>query len=156
MDFNSLGDDTRIQIANYLSKYFLFCKYLNLHIKIAKKNQPWSNRGKIKLKNLISGNIYFDDYLSNFNSLFMDWINEMSRNKISFQPFKLDVTDSNIFEFVNSYREKRSFSGLRNMRFFDDRLNKMEREVGDLPLEDKFFEVFYKSVDEICNSRIKV
>ncbi len=158
LQFNDLGDKTQAQIKKPLTQYMYFVLYLHQQFKNAINKQPWSNKGKITIDNNFTSQSFFSDALKSFNKHFLDWITELNRNKRGFAPFNLAIDRNNIYELINGINAQRTINPfvMKNYELFDDKLNKAEKQIGDLPVEQKFFSMFYTAIEQLIKEKFNM
>lgn len=150
IDFSVLGPATNTMIQKPLTQYMLFKLYLDLQILDSINKQPWSNRGKVKIKKeFINPNSGFYQTLDSFNNRFSEWLKELAENQPSFLPFDLAVSKKSLLKIISTADQPKAKSWKTNFALFDECLNTAEREIGNLPLEQKFVELFNRATSHL-------
>jgi len=146
INFSILGPESKAMIQKPLTQFMLFKLYLDLQIKDSINRQPWSNRGKVKIKkDFIKADSGFYQILDSYINRFNEWLLELSENQPSFKPFELGTNSKNLFHSIPDMEQKATKSWKTNFALFDECLNVAERQLGDLPIEQKFIELFNKA-----------
>ena len=158
--FSKLGTATKDRIMMPLTQMRLLNLYLDLRLEESVDDQPWSAKGKVTLtNNSFFQDSYFREDVLGFLKHFEAWIKELARNEVSFKPFDLSVTDKNLFELINGvYKKKSLFDKYKSnpFGFFDDRLNRAERQFSDESKEKKFMKIFYTATKAIFDDRFNL
>lgn len=105
LNFKSLGDETRNTIQIPMSKFFLMTK-LNEFIKSKPgdfERSPWY----IALNEVYSNDGIYNLQVKEFERSFMDWLDEMDNNDISFEPFFKNVNYDQLLSFIDGYNVKK-------------------------------------------------
>lgn len=156
LQFKHLGNTTQNLIFQPLSQYAYFCLYLKNRFKHS-LDQPWNTRGNVKIDREFRNNSqFYNDSIKKFNNAFMEWIDEMKNNNRALDLFNLDVSESTLDTFVIGVEQKRSFWRIGkswNYGFYDEKLNKAERSVGDSSVEQKFMDIFYLATKAIMEEK---
>ena len=96
IDFSKLGTLSKERILKPLTQYKLMYMYLRDRFSETIDKYPWSNNGKIKIDKNFASKPFYNEFLTNFNKAFVDWLAELKRNTVSFAPFKLDASEKNV------------------------------------------------------------
>lgn len=151
--FENLAEMTKQLIVKPLSQFMLFSLYFKNKLKEAVELN-WAK--ELKLKSLL-GSAYYS-HLDQFFSYYNEWLREMSQNQRSFSPFKLNVSDNNLFDFINGYKAESSIfdKGGKGYGRFDFILSKMDKKIDNKIADNaRFNELFYLSTEELINSKYK-
>jgi len=154
--YGNLTQRSRAILCCPLTQFVLFAKYVTEHMEEA-KSQPWAKDNKIDDAFLRSS---FVNNVRKFVKAYIEWLNEMADNDRGFQPYKLAVTDSNLYSIVDGVKpcSIRSLWAFNKSGYdlFDAALNK---EHDSLPRnqdsEHKFMELFYLVTKELVEKKYK-
>lgn len=168
ISFDDLAAETQKLLVNPLSRFMLFAKYMGYTIV---KNSE-DGKDKFVAKRVPEFDIFnkehkyqpyshgrFDDAFRNniadlesVQSIFFDWLQEMTQQSRKFSPFNLTTADA--FNFINgniSLFPKKGFY-YKNWAKVDNELNRQITQTSSsLKLEGKFIEVFYRTTEVIIN-----
>lgn len=150
-----LCDTTYDTIAKPLTRFTLFCKFINEQLNDSiQKKQAWTVR--LNEKKWFADR-YMKSHINKFVTEYMAWLAEMEKNKRGFTPFELGVNKSAVFNLVKGCDTKRVYSVDSNYALFDSYLNKKEKKFKEgLSLEQRFMELFYVVTDELINDKIRL
>jgi hypothetical protein len=153
--FPHLGTVTQDRVLKPLTQFKLSYMYLRDMLADTIGKHPWSNNGKIKIDKTFTSSPFYQDYLSNFNKAFYDWLQELQRNKVSFSPYKLDAGGKNLFYLLNGREPVKSIMPFakNNYELFIDHLNDAEKEIGDLPVAQKFNAIFFRATEKLLQKK---
>ncbi len=109
-----------------------------------------------------NANRYFDGFYSGtfFGDLFtvcqkyLEWLDEMKKNKRSLDLFNLDCGNKP-FELVTGGKPKKCFSLKTNYDLFTDRLNTAVNKCNSKNTEDKFLEMFSLATKRLISNKLK-
>ncbi len=153
--FPHLGAISQERIMKPLTQYKLMIMYLRDKLAETIGKHPWSNNGKIKIDKAFTTSPFYQDYLANFNNAFMEWLQELQRNKVSFSPYKADAGGNNLFYLLNGREPVKSMIPFakNNYELFIDQLNDAEKKVGDPPVEQKFNAIFSEATEKLLQKK---
>lgn len=153
--FSDLCDATYDIIVRPLTRFTLFCKFINEQLSNSiQQKLPWTIR--FNEKKWLADR-YVKSYLNKFIMDYMAWLAEMGKNKRGFTPFELGVDRNAVFNLVKGCETKKVFSVDSNYALFDSYLNKREKKFKEgLSLEQRFMELFYVVTDELINDKIRL
>ncbi|MEO0330674.1 MAG: hypothetical protein AAF223_03165 [Bacteroidota bacterium] len=156
VSFTQLGDETQAQIKTPLTQYWYFYLYLRDKLSQTLGKQPWTNRKKPPINKAFTYGSFYQNHLSPFNEQFGTWLKELRQNKRAFAPFSLsEKTSSGLFDTVRGIEPQRHWSPFArdNYVLYDEELNRAERGVGSLPVEQKFMRIFYEATNALVNRK---
>lgn len=90
--------------------------------------------------------------LQNFTVLFIDWLDEMKRNKRSLDLFNLNTKDKP-FEVVTGVKPKKIISLKSDYDLVTDRLNSAVKKCHSKEDNDKFLEMFFLAMTKLFNEK---
>lgn len=149
--FENLGVMTKQIVTKPLSQFMLFSLYTKNKLKDA-TDLNWAK--ELKIKSLL-GSAYYN-HLDQFFTQYNDWLREMSQNQRGFSPFKFNVSDANLFEFINGYKAESSIfdKGGKGYGRFDYILSKTDKDVDNkVSGNARFNELFYLATEQLINSK---
>lgn len=159
--FSDFGVATRKVIQKPLSIMAILNSYLNNRDIEHRLSQKWTKDKKSKLGTDFFESEFFTNYTS-FKKDFEDWIEELSRNLISFQPFNSDEDLRKEDGLNKVIGIKPSYPGINPFRkkgydLIDEKLGENLRLVqGNLSSQDTFMELFYITLSDICKENLKI
>lgn len=153
--FDQLSAGTRDKITKPLSKFTLFNLYLRDRLEKDSGKYSYSKNGGIKLDSAFISQPFVREYLRKFGEAYFEWLKELQRNRVSFTPFNLEVSDKNLFHLIKGRNANKGILvfGMDNYELFIDCLSKSETKVGDLPGEQKFMAVFSQATDLVLQKK---
>ena len=110
------------------------------------------NANNGNFENLYSSNFFSD--LSSFFKRYLDWLDEMKRNKRSLDLFNLNCNDKP-FELVTGITPRKIFSKFSDYNLVTDRLNTAIRNCKSKGAENKFLEMFYLGTEKLISEKLK-
>ena len=129
---------------------------LKLSHSISRK-QTWTMEGKNTFDENFISSPFYKTYISNFNSYYISWLTELSKNKRSFTPFQLNVNEKNLFSLIKGLHEKKGFLKRKNFDAFDTELNSYARQIkNDLKREDKFIHLFENAIQKMLYVKYEI
>jgi len=156
VSFTQLGDKTQAQIKAPLTQYWYFYLYLRDKLSQTLGKQPWTNRKKPSITKAFTHGAFYQNHLSSFNEQFGTWLKELRQNKRAFAPFALsEESSSGLFDTVRGIEPQRHWSPLArdNYVLYDEELNRAERNVGSVPVEQKFMRIFYDATRSMVDHK---
>lgn len=152
IEFQHLGPQTTQRIQANLSKYLFFTLYLKNHIQDA-LDMPWAT-GKVKIDRVFLSGAFYNQYIRSFNTAFLEWLTEMKRNKRSFAPFNLKVSNRNIFEVIEGVKPRRGlFERGASYKRIDYLLSKIEPKIRSEQQADKFMTLFDRAMGQLVSEK---
>lgn len=156
--FADFGMDTNNIIRKPLSMMAIMNSYLNNRDASHRSSQKWAKDKKSILGEAFWSSNNFSSY-NKFKLSFEEWINEMADNSISFEPFRLDKSSDDALDIVvgisPDYRY--GFMSKKGCDYIDKKLSDV---IGQVPANLKplqaFLELFYISLKEICENKLKL
>ena len=158
LNFDSLGKKSREQLLSPLSSYILFIKYIELKLVYSiNRKQTWTIEGDKKIDLNFLSSPFLKNYITTFNSYFLEWLRELSYNKRSFNPFNLKITEKNLFSIIGGLQEKKGFRQRKNFDAFDTELNSYVRHISnDLSREEKFLHLFEEAIKNLLKIKYEI
>ncbi len=156
VSFTQLGDETQAQIKAPLTQYWYFYLYLRDKLNQTLGKQPWTNRKKPPINKAFTHGAFYQNHLSSFNEQFGTWLKELRQNKRAFAPFALsEESSSGLFDTVRGIEPQRHWNPFArdNYVLYDEELNRAERNVGSVPVEQKFMRVFYDATRSLVDRK---
>lgn len=93
--------------------------------------------------------------LQNFAGLFIEWLEEMKRNKRSLDLFNLNTKDKP-FEIVTGVKPKKIINLKSDYDLVTDRLNSAVKKCHSKEDNDKFLEMFFLAMKKLFNEKINM
>ena len=151
----NLEDRTSSQIKKPLTKFVLFCKYMNEQMAVSDSAQ-WRKERKFD-NNFLSSTFYQSELMAFCNS-FMEWLTEMSVNNRGFEPFDLAEKRSDVYALVKGVKPTRIWNEpASNYDLFDKYLNQMEKKLAkDASKNALFVELFHGGTDKLVAKKLKM
>jgi hypothetical protein len=158
LTFDDLGKRSRDSLLSPLSSYLFFVKYLELKMTHSVfRKQTWTQEGTYKFDENFLSSPFYKTYISGFNSNFIQWLVELSRNKRAFTPFHLSVTDKNLFKLIHGLHEKKGFLHKKKFDAFDTELNSYVRKIpNDMNKESKFMILFENAIQNLLYVKYEI
>jgi len=156
VSFTQLGDETQAQMKAPLTQYWYFYLYLRDKLSQTLGKQPWTNRKKPHINKAFTHGAFYQNHLSSFNEQFGTWLKELRQNKRAFAPFALaEDHSSGLFNTVRGIEPQRHWSPFArdNYVLYDEELNRAERHVGSVTVEQKFMRIFYDATRSLVNRK---
>ena len=151
IDFSVLGSASKEMIEIPLSKYYFFNRYLKQQLNKSIEHQRWSMQSNPKItKDFTSATSGFYQTLNNFNLRFDEWLKELKSNKPQFMPF---VDNADMMDSISNKPSKSSLFSSKKAELLDGYLNKTERTLPILTLEQKFIELFNTATTKLLTER---
>ncbi|MCP9769420.1 hypothetical protein EGI22_16070 [Lacihabitans sp. LS3-19] len=154
LNFDNLTERTKFIIGTALAKYTTFCLYLehSLDGKIG-GTLPWIKDTPALDRSFIQGS-FFHSYLKAFNQSYIDWLNEMGKNKRAFKPFNLGT---DLTHLIVGQEPKKGFFGLGATKAtFDDVDEALNKYTNGKPFpsqEVRLLKAFSKGLDKFMSSK---
>lgn len=144
--FKDLGPESRNLIQKPLTMFMLMNKYMKNALSNEFKHQPWAVDCGLD-ENFFTSQYYQD--LVRFQDAYMQWIEELDRNKRSFKPFEQEKVND-LFNIVTGQKASRLFCISKNYALLDSYLNKnWSKWDKSASKEQKFMELFYRATDKL-------
>jgi hypothetical protein len=157
LNFKHLSARTFAMTFNPVVQYSYFCLYLRQQFQKSLNDQPWSTRGNVKIDREFANNSsFYNDNIRRFNDYYWEWLGEMATNTRGLKLFNFDVSETTLDSFVEGIEQKRSlfnFGKSWQYGYFDEKLNKAERTIGDTTVENKFMDIFYLATKAILEEK---
>lgn len=152
--FLSFEDQTYKQLFAPLTQFGYFALYLRQRFDTAVGAAAWSKNGSVKIDTHFVGQPFFQT-LRHFMGQYWAWIDEMARNQRGFAPFNMNTTDSSLSTFVRGLDQKKGFLGFGTLDYnsFTSYLDTAEKELSQLPAEQKIVAIFYKATTTILKEK---
>jgi hypothetical protein len=114
----------------------------------------WSKNGAVKIDSYFVGQPFFQT-LHGFVGHYWAWIDEMARNQRGFAPFNMNTTDVSLTTFVRGMDQKKGFLGLGGFNYdnYTSYLDTAEKELSQLPAEQKLLAIFYRATANILKDK---
>lgn len=93
--------------------------------------------------------------LHNFTGLFIEWLDEMKRNKRSLDLFNLNTKDKP-FEVVTGVKPKKIINLKSDYDLVTDRLNSAVKKCHSKEDNDKFLEMFFLAMKKLFNEKFNI
>jgi len=168
--FPNLADATQFMIKEKLTQLFFFNLYLENHLKNEFKAPFADNNPKID-QNFLNNQFY--SALSEFLKEFRIWLGELKRNKVGFEPFKIQeridsegnvvdiqISSQDIFTLLNGIDKKRK-SILEKLKgagsgyhILTNKLNDLAKGVNFSNPETKLLDLFSKATKASINQEL--
>lgn len=151
----NLDDSTSDQIKKPLTKFVLFCKYLNEQMGKS-VNVQWRKARKFD-SNFLSSSFY-KSKLTAFRDSYIEWLKEMSQNNRGFEPFDLTEKRKNVFSLVRGEDPKKIWGEIAsNYDLFDKYLNQMEKKLPkDISKNALFIELFHLATEKLVEKKFNM
>ena len=159
--FSDFGPASRKVIQKPLSIMAILNSYLNNRDIEQRLSQKWAKDKKSKL----GADFFESEFFVNYDSFKKDfeyWIDELSRNQMSFKPFNSDADLRKEDGLNKVIGIKPSYPGINPFRkkgydLIDEKLGDNLRLVqGNLSSQDTFMELFYTTLSEISKENLKI
>lgn len=152
--FTDLSDKTKNTIFKPLTQFF----YFNLFLKNEFKKSYTLNYGRVSP--VIDDSFFSSDfysYIQQFNNYFSEWLSELKNNRRAFNPYELNPSNDNIFDYINNITPKKdSFSLIgssKNYNRFITELNKIKPNLGLTEINQNFISLFYKATNNLIKEK---
>lgn len=96
----------------------------------------------------------FMSELRNLTGLFIEWLDEMKRNRRSLDLFNLNTKDKP-FEVITGVKPKKIFSNKSDYDLVTDRLNSAVKKCHSKEDNDKFLEMFFLATSKLFDEKFK-
>ena len=151
LHFSHLGQRTQASIAKPLTQYFFAIQFLQQKFQnLLGKGEVFAEKNEPKITPAFTGTGFYNT-LCDFNNLFIEWLEEMARNKRSFTPFHFDADLKNIVAGIPSKRGL--FSKSLNFNHFVDRMNKAEQKIQAGTPEGKLMDLLRDATDDLLSNK---
>lgn len=120
---------------------FLSSKQLRKNTDLGLDNNFYNNNSKPFVK-----------MVKYFLQSYMEWLDEMKSNSISMDLF--NTSSNNPFEFITGIRARRRLFGSYNWDTYRTALN--DSKVSSTQAEDKFMEMYYNGLEELCKDKFNL
>ena len=131
LNFYNLSEDTRNSIKEPLSRFFLFYTYWKeIYPEIKQDNKVthiYSSSHPLTEDKLQKIKIDLDKFFDAFK----EWLVENKESTVSFQPFKLEYSEENLFDFINGVeiKPKSFFQKLCRKNHKKDFINELNKKT---------------------------
>lgn len=154
--FSDFGQMTVNIIRKPLSMMTIMNSYLNNRDIPHRNSEKWAKEKSAILGNSFWTSSSFSSY-SSYKQYFENWLIEMEKNHISFAPFRLDKASSDILDIVVGVKPQYSFLSKKGCDLVDKELgNKIGKISNNLKPLQAFFELFFITINEVCEERLKI
>lgn len=160
ISFDDLNIQNSKEISSHLTKFKLYSEYLNTGLSKALGVSRWT-KSNIKWvgqsKNSLLDQYYFNSaeyktQIEAFNKYFMEWLNEMTRNKPAFSPFNSTSWDTALNLIKNKTPE-----GNKSFRALDVENNHLIEKMHQYHSPEKahtaLLKLFGRTTENILNKR---
>jgi hypothetical protein len=154
--FGDLDGRTNHTIKKPMTKFTLFCKYLNEQREDSFRTQPWAISSGFD-DNFFHSSFYQSE-LTDVKDAYLEWLTEMSENERSFAPFHLPEKKTDVFSLIPGVTPARWFGKLAsNYALFDDVLNAKRTKIRrDADKDDRFIELFHAATEQLVTKKFKM
>ncbi len=154
MSFLNLEDQTRNQLFKPMTQFGYFALYLRQKFSGAVGAAAWSKNGAVKIDAYFVGQPFFQT-LNGFIGHYWAWLDEMARNQRGFAPFNMNTTDVSLTTFVRGMDQKKGFLGFGGFNYdnYTSYLDTAEKELSQLPAEQKLLAIFYRATANILKDK---
>ena len=157
IDMRHLGSWTRRTLMKPLMQYFYFCKYLNDEMESAVGTMKWT-RGAVPITTAFLSQPFYREDLGGFNKHFWKWLQELDRNKRSFEPFNLSEGKRGLFGKIIGFEPSKSWNPfeMKDYVLFESVLNSLESKDKSPTAEEKLLSLFSKATEEIAKEKFNI
>lgn len=150
LEFSNLGDFSQSILKKNLTQYQLFQLYFSKKLK-ENEDRNWAQKMDMKT---FFGKPFYND-LKLFNKSFVEWLQELEKNRKSFKPFNLNADDSNLFQMVNGIKPKKGLldQGGDNYGRYNHIISKEHTQIPYNSQEQYFISLFYKATETLVNEK---
>lgn len=149
--FDSFYDNQKQMLFAPLTEFMLMANCLNYKMDYYSSKSFAANYDNF-------GGLYGSSFMSelqNFTRLFIEWLDEMKRNKRSLDLFNLNSKDKP-FEIVTGCKPKKVASLKSDYDLVTARLNSAVKKCQSKENNDKFLEMFYLGMSRLFNEKFNL
>ena len=150
LSFADLDSKTLKVICRHLSKMTLLNLYIEYRINKSVGQVSWL-KDSPRIDNSFLGGSFFKTYLGDFKKAYFEWLEEMARNKRSFEPFRLQEDLSQAI--VGFVPKKGLFGGKPDFSHLDDILSTYCHRKNFTSASDKFIMAFSNGADKFLTEK---
>ncbi|MDR2843737.1 MAG: hypothetical protein LBV57_03725 [Candidatus Symbiothrix sp.] len=152
--FNDLSQKTNDIILKPLTRFVLFCKYLQEQLSDSYK-QPWTIDHDFDEQFFHAA--FFQSELLAVKNAFIEWLYEMGNNSRAFAPYDLAERKSDLFALIRGLNPAKLLSLKSNYALFDDVLNDKQKDLKkDTGKEQRFVELFSRATDQLLKLKFRI
>ena len=154
--FADFGIETNNIIRKPLSMMAILNSYLNNRDASHRSSQKWAKDKSSILGDSFWRSSNFSTY-NKYKQCFEEWLSEMKENHISFEPFRLDKSSVDALDIVVGITPHYGFLSKKGCDYIDkklsDNIGKISANLNPL---QSFLELFYITLKEICENKLKL
>jgi hypothetical protein len=151
VSFNSFYDNQKRLLFAPLTEFMMMANCLNYKFEYYSSKD--FNANNDNFSGLYSSS--FMTELQNLTGLFIEWLDEMKRNKRSLDLFNLNTKDKP-FAVVTGVKPKKIVSLKSDYDLVTDRLNSAVKKCHSNEDKDKFLEMFFLAMKKLFNEKFNV
>lgn len=153
LTLNSFYDELSEMIRYPLTQFALFALGMKKDFDFLSSKQLRKNTDLGLDNNFYNNNSKpFVKMVKYFLQSYMEWLDEMKSNSISMDLF--NTSSNNPFEFITGIRARRRLFGSYNWDTYRTALN--DSKVSSTQAEDKFMEMYYNGLEELCKDKFNL
>ena len=150
--FPDLENATLDIIQAPMTRFVLFCKYMEENLDNSYKSQPYAVDHKLDSNFFKSG--FYASSLKYIREAYIEWLKEMGNNQRGFEPFELEISKKELFDLVKGVPPRKVMSLKSNYDLYTDRLNSISKKTSrDGLAEQRFMEIFYCATKKIVQEK---
>jgi hypothetical protein len=153
LNFNDFAIETKNILFKPLSQYF----YFNLFLKKELRNSNTLQYGMLPPQideTFLTSDFYYS--ICKFNVYFDEWLNELRNNKRAFNPFELNPTTDEIFNYINGIAPtKDGFFESKNFERYIVELNKVKPKLSIPEINQNFVSLFFNTTSNLIKKKFK-
>lgn len=146
--FDSFYDKQRRELFSPLTEFVMMANCLNYKFDYYSSKSFNANNDNFEG---LYGSSFISD-LQNITKSYLDWLDEMKRNKRSLDLFNLTTKDKP-FDAVTGYKPKKVMSTKSNYDLVTDRLNSAVKKCNSKEDNNKFIEMFYLGMSRLVHEK---
>lgn len=146
--FDSFYDKQRRELFSPLTEFVMMANCLNYKFDYYSSKSFNANNDNFEG---LYGSSFISD-LQNITKSYLDWLDEMKRNKRSLDLFNLTTKDKP-FDVVTGYKPKKVMSTKSNYDLVTDRLNSAVKKCNSKEDNNKFIEMFYLGMSRLVHEK---
>ena len=154
--FADFGIETNNIICKPLSMMAILNSYLNNRDASHRSSQKWAKDRSSILGDSFWRSSNFSAY-NKYKQCFEEWLSEMKENHISFEPFRLDKSSVDALDIIVGITPHYGFLSKKGCDYIDkklsDNIGKISANLNPL---QSFLELFYITLKEICENKLKL
>ena len=154
--FADFGIETYYIICKPLSMMAILNSYLNNRDASHRSSQKWAKDKSSILGDSFWRSSNFSAY-NKYKQCFEEWLSEMKENHISFEPFRLDKSSVDALDIIVGITPHYGFLSKKGCDYIDkklsDNIGKISANLNPL---QSFLELFYITLKEICENKLKL